>query len=72
MPSYIYLPSTYPDFSGEMSKGKRGFNLLAMALEITLYMMLHRAISRNLCGVLDSSSFGISAMKVELRDGNSQ
>lgn len=72
MPSMICLPSTYLECSGEMSSDKRGFNLFAMTLEMNFYMTLHRAINLDLSGVIESSSLGIRAMKVELSEGSSQ
>ena len=38
MPSIMFRPSTYPDCSGEMSPGRRGFRRLAITFEITLYI----------------------------------
>jgi len=72
IPSKIYLPSTYPDCSGEISMGRRGFSLFAITLEMILYITLQSAIGRNLSGLSASSSFGIRAMKVVLSKGSSQ
>ena len=52
--------------------GRNSFSLLAITLDITLYMTLQSAIGLNLSGVMVISSLGISAMKVELREGRSQ
>lgn len=43
-------------------------SLLAITLEIILYITLHRAMGRNFSGVWASSSLGIRARKVEFRD----
>ena len=45
-----------------------GFNLLAMTLDMILYITLHRAIGLNLSGELASSTLGIRARKVEFID----
>ena len=67
IPSRICLPSTYPNYSGDIRDGSRGLSLLAMVLVIILKITLQREMGLNLLGDFDPFSLGIRERKVELK-----
>lgn len=53
-----------------MSNGSSGFSLEAITLEMFLYMTLQKAIGRNLFGVWECYSLGMSTMNVAFKEGS--
>ena len=67
--STIYLFLRNPNYSLDMCMSRKGFNLTAMTLEISLYTRLRKEIGQKSKKVTGLSFLGIKGRKVALMEG---